>query len=100
MIFENKLPQYFLNGEALKFWSLIQNPVMLGGISICLRKLDLSACMMIHILLVQKLQLQSQSVLIYLANLTLTAKSALHISHFTRQTAAALYYTTVGLEKI
>ena len=50
--------------------------------------------MMVHILLVQKLQLLLQSVLICLVNLTLIAKSA----HFARQTVAALYYSSVGLE--
>ena len=54
---------------------------------------------MIHILLVHLLQLQSRSVLIYLVNVTLIAKSALHIFHFARRTEAAVYYTAVGLEK-
>ena len=72
---------------------------MLGGISICLRKHDPSACMMIHILLVQMLQLQLRSVLICLVNVTLTAKSTLHISQFVRR-MADIYYTAGGLEKM
>ena len=55
--------------------------------------------MMIHILLVQTLQLQLQSVLICLVNVTLTTKFALHISQFARH-MAAIYYTAVGLEKM
>ena len=58
---------------------------MLGGINICHRKRDPLTCMMIHNLLVQILQLQSQSALICLVNLNLTAKSALHLSHFARR---------------
>ena len=73
---------------------------MLGGISICLRKQDPSAYMMIHILLVQTLQLQLQSILICLVNVTLTAKTSLHISQFSRRMVVAVYYTVVGLEKI
>ena len=72
---------------------------MLGGISIYLRKRDPSACMMIHILLVQRIQVQLQYVLICLVNITLTAKSALHTSQFVRR-IADIYYTAVGLEKI
>ena len=56
--------------------------------------------MMIHILLVQTLQLQLQSVLICLVNVTLTAKTSLHTSQFERPMAAAVYHTVVGLEKI
>ena len=70
---------------------------MLGGISICLRKHELSACMMIHILLVQTLQLQSRSELICLVNVTLTAKSVLHTLQFARRTAVAIYCTALGL---
>ena len=35
-----------------------------------------------------------------LVNITLTAKSALHISQFARYMAPAIYYTAVGLEKM
>ena len=56
--------------------------------------------MMIHILLVQTLQLQLQSVLICLVNVTLTAKTSLHTLQFARHMAAAVYYTVLGLEKI
>ena len=56
--------------------------------------------MMIHILLVQTLQLQLQSVLICLVNVTLTAKTSLHTLLFARRMAAAVYYTVVGLQKI
>ena len=55
--------------------------------------------MMIHILLVQTLQLQLQSVLICLVNVTLTTKSSLHISQFVSH-MVAIYYTAVGLEKM
>ena len=71
---------------------------MLGGINICLRKRDPSACMIIHILFVQTSQLHSQSVLICLVNVTITAKSALYTSQFKRHTSD-VYYTAVGLEK-
>ena len=40
-----------------------------------------------------------RSVLICRVNVTLKAKSALHISQFVRRMAAVIYYTTVGLEK-
>ena len=70
--------------RALGACFLIQNPLMLGRISICHRKCDPSDCMMIHILLVHTLQLQLQSVLICLINVTLTAKSAVHTSQFMR----------------
>ena len=73
---------------------------MLGGKSICFRKRDPSACMMIYILLVQTLQLQLQSILIYLLNITLTAKSVLHISQFVRCMVAALYHIAVELKKM
>ena len=76
------------------------NPNHVRGISICLRKHDPSACKMIHIILVQMLQLQSQSILICIVNITLIAKSALHVSHFVRWTMAALYYIAVGIEKM
>ena len=56
--------------------------------------------MMIHILLVQTLQLHLQYVLICLVNVTLTAKTSLHTSQFVRPMAVAIYYTVVGLEKI
>ena len=56
--------------------------------------------MMIHILLVQTLQLHLQYVLICLVNVTLTAKTSLHTSQFARPMAVAVYYTVVGLEKI
>ena len=55
--------------------------------------------MMIHILLVQTLRLQLQSILICLVNVTLTAKSALHTSQFMSRTAA-IYHTALGLEKM
>ena len=55
--------------------------------------------MMIHILLVQTLQLQLQSVLICLVNVTLTAISALHTYQFSKY-MVAIYYTAVGLEKM
>ena len=44
------------------------------------------------------LQLQSQSVLICLVNVTLTTKSVLHKLQFASH-AAAIYYTEVGSEK-
>ena len=55
---------------------------------------------MIHIILVQMLQLQSRYVLIRLVNITLTTKSALYILQFERGTAAAIYYFTVKLEEM
>ena len=72
---------------------------MLGRISICLRKRVPLASVMNLILLVQMLQLQSQSVLICLVDVTLTANSILNILQFARRTAPAIYYTAVGLEK-
>ena len=51
-------------------------------ISICLRKRDPSACMIIHILFIQTSQLHSRSVLICLLSITLTTKSASHTSQF------------------
>ena len=69
--------------------------------SICLRKHNPSACMMIHIFSVHTLQLQSQSFLICFVNITLTAKSTLHTSQFARFMApAAIYHTVIGLEKV
>ena len=70
---------------------------MLGGLSICLRKRDPSAHMMIHILFVVTLQLQSQSTLICLVNVTLTTKSTQHTSQFARHTTT-MYYIAVELE--
>ena len=61
---------------------------------------DPSDFMMIHIPLVHMLQLQLQSVLICLVNVTLTVKSALHISQFARRTALAIYHTAVGLKRM
>ena len=69
---------------------------MFGGISICLRKRDPSACMMIHILLVHMLQLQSRSILICLVNVTLKV----HLTYIAVRSTAALYHTAVGLVKI
>ena len=68
---------------------------MLGRISICLRKHDPSAFIIIYILFVQTLQLHWQSVLYVL----LTAKFESHTLHFERETAD-IYYTAVGLEKM
>ena len=57
---------------------------MLGGISICLRKHDPSAGMMIYIFIEHMLQLQPQSIIICPINVTLTAKSEVHILQFPR----------------
>ena len=65
---------------------------MLGGISICHRKRDPSACMIIHILFLQMSQLHSRSVLMCLVNLTLTTKSASHTSQFVRQCGGHILY--------
>jgi len=55
--------------------------------------------MTIQIILVHILQIQSQSVLICLVNVTLTAKSALITSQFASHTVA-IYHTIVGLETL
>ena len=44
--------------------------------------------------------MRAPAVLICLVNLTLIAKSALHILQFLRRMAVALYYIAVGLEKM
>ena len=39
------------------------------------------------------------TIAIHLVNVTLTTKSALHISQFVRHKAAALYHIAIGIEK-